>query len=417
MEEKKPEATRKSSQNSIEILSQSIKNFLGGSADLTESNLTKVKTSKVSGKKINYIHYGIREHLMAAAMNGISLHGGFIPYGGTFLIFSDYCKNAIRLSALMKQQVIYVFTHDSIGLGEDGPTHQPVEQLVGLRAIPNLLVLRPCDSIETFECWELALINNDKPSCLILSRQGLPLIRNDFKTNKCQKGAYFIKENKNSKITLFASGSELSLALKIYQLLKKKKINSNLVSMPSIELFESQSQFYKNKILGKNPRVFIEASTSMNWYKFKEKNDTIIGIDTFGESGKGNDVLKHFGFDENLILNKILKDLKMMINLRKSFLDSLEFVNNKTAILRIDLNLPIFDGKVSDFTRMDKITPTIKGILNRNGKIIIISHLGRPKGINNKELSLKQLVPFLEEKIESKITFCNEDILEKKLKE
>ena len=209
----------------------------------------------------------------------------------------------------MKQQVIYVFTHDSIGLGEDGPTHQPVEQLVGLRAIPNLLVLRPCDSIETFECWELALINNDKPSCLILSRQGLPLIRNDFKTNKCQKGAYFIKENKNSKITLFASGSELSLALKIYQLLKKKKINSNLVSMPSIELFESQSQFYKNKILGKNPRVFIEASTSMNWYKFKEKNDIIIGIDTFGESGKGNDVLRHFGFDENLILNKILKKI------------------------------------------------------------------------------------------------------------
>ena len=309
LEEKKPEATRKSSQNSIAILSQSIKNFLGGSADLTESNLTKVKTSKVSGKKINYIHYGIREHLMAAAMNGISLHGGFIPYGGTFLIFSDYCKNAIRLSALMKQQVIYVFTHDSIGLGEDGPTHQPVEQLVGLRAIPNLLVLRPCDSIETFECWELALINNDKPSCLILSRQGLPLIRNDFKTNKCQKGAYFIKENKNSKITLFASGSELSLALKIYQLLKKKKINSNLVSIPSIELFESQSQFYKNKILGKNPRVFIEASTSMNWYKFKEKNDIIIGIDTFGESGKGNDVLRHFGFDENLILNKILKKI------------------------------------------------------------------------------------------------------------
>ena len=306
LEEKKPEATRKSSQNSIEILSQSIKNFLGGSADLTESNLTKVKTSKVYGKKINYIHYGIREHLMAAAMNGISLHGGFIPYGGTFLIFSDYCKNAIRLSALMKRQVIYVFTHDSIGLGEDGPTHQPVEQLVGLRAIPNLLVLRPCDSIETFECWELALINNDKPSCLILSRQGLPLIRKDIKTNECKKGGYFIEENKNSKLTLFASGSEVSLALKVYQLLKKKKIFSNLVSMPSIELFESQNQLYKNKILGKNLRVFIEAGASMNWYKFKEKNDIIIGIDTFGESGKGNEVLKHFGFDENLILNKIL---------------------------------------------------------------------------------------------------------------
>ena len=309
LEEKKSEATRKSSQNSIEILSQSIKNFLGGSADLTESNLTKVKTSKITGEKKNYIHYGIREHLMAASMNGISLHGGFIPYGGTFLIFSDYCKNAIRLSALMKQQVIYVFTHDSIGLGEDGPTHQPVEQLVGLRAIPNLLVLRPCDSIETFECWEIALSNNNKPSCLILSRQELPLIRKTIKTNEAQKGAYFIEENKNSKLTLFASGSEVSLALKVNLLLKKKKINSNLVSIPSIELFESQNQIYKNKILGKNLRVFIEAGASMNWYKFKEKNDIIIGIDTFGESGKGNDVLKHFGFDENLILNKILEKI------------------------------------------------------------------------------------------------------------
>ena len=173
----KDEATRKSSQNSLEFFSRKINNFLGGSADLTGSNLTKTKYSNISKKKINYIHYGIREHLMAAAMNGIAVHRGFIPYGGTFLVFSDYCKNSIRLSAMMKKQVIYVLTHDSIGLGEDGPTHQPVEHLIALRSIPNLLVLRPCDAIETFESWEIAINTFSSPSAIILSRQSLPLIR------------------------------------------------------------------------------------------------------------------------------------------------------------------------------------------------------------------------------------------------
>ena len=307
LKEGKSEATRKSSQNSIEILSESVPNLLGGSADLTESNLTKVKKSQISGKKINYIHYGIREHLMAASMNGISLHKGFIPYGGTFLIFSDYCKNSIRLSALMNQQVIYVFTHDSIGLGEDGPTHQPIEQLAGLRAIPNLLVLRPCDAIETFECWEIALKNYAKPSCLVLSRQSLPLLRTSVINNKSEKGAYFLNQNKDCELTIFASGSEVNLGSDVCKLLSKKGIKSNLVSVPSIELFDTQNKSYKEKILGDKLRIFIEAGVSTNWYKYKEKNDIIFGIDCFGESGKGEDVLKYFGFDKNIILNSILR--------------------------------------------------------------------------------------------------------------
>ncbi len=309
LKDRKSEATRKSSQNSIEILSKSVPNFLGGSADLTESNLTKVQKSQVSGKKINYIHYGIREHLMAASMNGISLHGGFIPYGGTFLIFSDYCKNSIRLSALMNQQVIYVFTHDSIGLGEDGPTHQPIEQLSGLRAIPNLLVLRPCDAIETFECWEIALKSYAKPSCLVLSRQSLPLLRKSATNNKSERGAYFVNRNSDSKLTIFASGSEVNLGSDVCKLLSQKGIKSNLVSVPSIELFDSQTTNYKEKILGNKLRVFIEAGVTTNWYKYKEKNDIIIGIDCFGESGKGEDVLKYFGFDKNIILKNILKKI------------------------------------------------------------------------------------------------------------
>ena len=311
IEGKKNEATRKSSQKCIEYLSKYVNNFLGGSADLSESNLTKVKSSKTFGKKTNYIHYGVREHLMAASMNGISLHGGFIPYGGTFLIFSDYCKNSIRLSALMKQGVIYVFTHDSVGLGEDGPTHQPVEQLAGLRAIPNILVLRPCDAIETFECWEIAIMNNKRPTCLILSRQGLPLLRNDIDENKAKMGAYIIEKSKKStSVTLLASGSEVSLAKKVKNLLNNEGIGANLISFPSIELFDEQSKEYQKKILGKGPRVFIEASSSMNWYKYKEKNDIIVSIDSFGESGKGEQVFKHFGFDENLIFKKIIRNLK-----------------------------------------------------------------------------------------------------------
>ncbi len=301
------EATRKSSQKTLEFFNKKIMNLLGGSADLTGSNLTKVSTSELTGKNQNYIHYGVREHLMSGAMNGIAVHGGFIPYGGTFLVFSDYCKNAIRLSAMMKQQVIYVFTHDSIGLGEDGPTHQPIEHLAGLRAIPNINVFRPCDSIETFEAWEIALNTQTTPSILALSRQNVPLVRGNFRKNLSMKGAYFLNENKKARLTLIASGSEVSLALDVQSILEKKKIKSNLVSMPCVEIFEKQNKKYKEKILGNNPRVVIEASSSQGWYKFINSNDIIFSIDEFGESGKAEHLFNHFGFTKEKISNKIIK--------------------------------------------------------------------------------------------------------------
>jgi|TARA_B100000287_G_scaffold434666_1_gene499798 transketolase len=299
------EATRKSSQRCIELFSSKIKNFLGGSADLTSSNLTKTKFSNSK----NYIHYGVREHLMAAAMNGISVHGGFIPFGGTFLVFSDYCKNSIRLSAMMKQRVIYVFTHDSIGLGEDGPTHQPVEHLASLRSIPNLYVLRPCDPIETFEAWEFAINNFNAPTALILSRQNLPIVRNDYKENKLLKGAYFLQKLSKSNFTIIASGSEVSLALNVHNKLLKEKINSNVVSMPSMELFEGQNSQYKKEILGKNPKIVIEAGSSFGWHKYLNNDDLVLGIDRFGESGKGNQLFDFFGFNCNNIIKLIKKKL------------------------------------------------------------------------------------------------------------
>ena len=276
---------------------------------MTGSNLTKTKYSNISKKKINYIHYGIREHLMAAAMNGIAVHRGFIPYGGTFLVFSDYCKNSIRLSAMMKKQVIYVLTHDSIGLGEDGPTHQPVEHLIALRSIPNLLVLRPCDAIETFESWEIAINTFSSPSAIILSRQSLPLIRKRVKTNKVKFGGYLLKSENNSKFTIISTGSEVSLGLEVSNVLKNKyKLNSNVVSVPSIELFEKQTEKYKNKVLGNKPRIVIEAASSYSWYKYLNKNDLIISLDTFGESGKATDLFNFFGFNCKNIVSLIKKN-------------------------------------------------------------------------------------------------------------
>ncbi len=302
------EASRKSSQNSLEFFGSKVSNFLGGSADLTSSNLTKTKFSKV-GKKTNYIHYGVREHLMAAAMNGIAVHGGFIPYGGTFLVFSDYCKNAIRLSAMMKQKVIYVFTHDSIGLGEDGPTHQPIEHLASLRSIPNLTVLRPCDAIETFEAWEFA-IHNNSPTALILSRQSLPLQRNDFKKNKLLEGAYFLKKYSKFKFTIISTGSEVSLAKKVHdQFNINDKIKCNVVSLPSMEIFDKKNEKFKKKILGNKPKIFIEAASSFGWHKYANENDLIISIDKFGESGKGEDLFEHFGFSSGKIYKQIKKKI------------------------------------------------------------------------------------------------------------
>ena len=228
-------------------------------------------------------------------------------YGGTFLIFSDYCKNAIRLSAMMKRKIIYVLTHDSIGLGEDGPTHQPIEQLAGLRAIPNLNVFRPCDAIETFESWELALNSENTPSVLALSRQSLPLIRNSYNINKSSKGGYFLNKSKNSKISIIATGSEVMIASQVQKNLKENKIESNLISIPCVEIFERQSKSYKENILGKNPRILIEASTSFGWFKFLRQNDTIISINSFGESGKVNDLFNYFLFKSKKITKNIIK--------------------------------------------------------------------------------------------------------------
>ncbi len=305
----KKEATRKSSQRCIEFFSTKIKNFLGGSADLTSSNLTKTKYSNYHKRKFNYIHYGVREHLMAAAMNGISVHGGFLPYGGTFLVFSDYCKNSIRLSSMMKQQVIYVFTHDSIGLGEDGPTHQPIEHLASLRSIPNLFVIRPCDPIETFEAWEFAVNKKDSPTALNLSRKNLPIIRSDYKNNMLLKGGYFIKKIPNSSFTIISSGSEVSLAIDVHKKLLKNNISCSVVSMPSMELFDKQSSTYKSSILDKKPKVVIEAASSFGWHKYLNQNDLIFSVDRFGESGKGDQLFDFFGFNCNNICNLIKKKI------------------------------------------------------------------------------------------------------------
>ena len=276
---------------------------------MTGSNLTKTKYSIIKNKDINYIHYGIREHLMAAAMNGIAVHKGFIPYGGTFLVFSDYCKNAIRLSAMMKKQVIYVLTHDSIGLGEDGPTHQPIEHLVALRSIPNLLVFRPCDAIETFESWEMAINTFNSPSAIILSRQNLPLLRNKIDSNRVMYGGYFLKSTSEAKLTIIATGSEVSIAVEVSKILKEQfNLNSNVVSMPSIELFEKQSEKYKDKILGNKPRLVIEAASSYSWHKYLNKKDLIVSIDTFGESGKAEDLFNFFGFNSKNIVGLIKKN-------------------------------------------------------------------------------------------------------------
>ncbi len=301
------EATRKSSYKTLEFLHRKVDNFLGGSADLTGSNLTKTSSSKTIGKEQNYIHYGVREHLMAAAMNGISVYGGFIPYGGTFLVFSDYCRNSIRLSAMMKQQVIYVFTHDSIGLGEDGPTHQPIEQLSGLRSIPNLNVFRPCDAIESFEAWEIALNSRKTPTVLALSRQNLPLLRKSFHQNKTSKGGYFLKESAKAKVTLITSGSEVSIGNDVCEFLEEKNIEANLVSMPCVELFENQSRAYRKRILGDKPRVVIEASSPHGWHKFLNENDLVFGIEGFGESGKAQDLFNFFGFTKKNIGQHIIR--------------------------------------------------------------------------------------------------------------
>ena len=310
--EKPSKATRECSSITIETITKLLPEIIGGSADLSGSNNTKTKNSKVISSKDfngNYIHYGIREHGMAAAMNGLALYGGLIPYGGTFLIFSDYCKPSIRLSALMGLKVIYIFSHDSIGLGEDGPTHQPIEQLAGLRAIPNLNVFRPADINETLECWQLALKSKNTPSAIALSRQKLPYINpSHTKENKSELGAYIINTTaQNNSVTLIASGSEVELALQAQKDLKEVDIDSKVVSMPCQELFNQQSISYKNEIINKDvPVITIEASSINSWEKYSKNN---MGIETFGESAPFKEVYRHF----NLTSAKIVELAKKII--------------------------------------------------------------------------------------------------------
>ena len=309
-----PLATRKCSEKFLEIVSK-LPSLIGGSADLAGSNNTKTKNHKIikpndfSG---NYIHYGVREHAMCGIMNGISLHSGLIPYGGTFLIFSDYCKPSIRLAAMMKQKVIYVFTHDSIGLGEDGPTHQPIEQLTSLRSIPNLNVFRPADFIETFECWQKALESENTPSVIALTRQAINPIRvKDSSENKSSFGAYEILRSKDDiKLTIIASGSETSLASDICHKLATESIYSKVISMPCQELFDQQSVDYKNKILNETELVIsIEASEIHYWKKYTGKNGLNFGINDFGKSAPYKEIYNHFGLDTESIIQKIKKKL------------------------------------------------------------------------------------------------------------
>ena len=316
IKEFKSEASRKSSELVLNALTKNKNTLVGGSADLAGSNNTKTKYQKIIKPNNflgNYIHYGVREHAMCGIMNGLALHSKLIPYGGTFLIFSDYCKPSIRLSAMMKLRVIYVMTHDSIGLGEDGPTHQPIEQLSGLRAIPNLNVLRPADRTETIECWEIALRSSATPSILSLTRQNLNPIRSEYsKINKCYFGAYEILRTSNKiKLTILASGSEVNLAIDVSHKLAKYKIYSKVVSVPSHELFELQSKSYKSKILNETRyKVSIEAGSLDCWKKFIGENGLSFGINTFGKSAPYKDVYKHFGLKTGNIISKIKKYIK-----------------------------------------------------------------------------------------------------------
>ena len=315
LKEKKSLASRKSSESIISSLVKNNNTLIGGSADLAGSNNTKTNNHKIirpGNFNGNYIHYGVREHAMCGIMNGLALHSQFIPYGGTFLIFSDYCKPSIRLAAMMKQQVIYVMTHDSIGLGEDGPTHQPIEQLSGLRSIPNLNVFRPADRLETIECWEHALKSSKTPSILSLTRQNLNSIRNKYSsTNKCSLGAYeVLRTNKKIKLTILASGSEVNLAIDASHKLAKDKIYSKVISVPCMELFDSQPSNYKNKILNEAKlKISIEAGSSDCWKKYVGDFGMTFGINEFGKSAPYKDVYKYFGLISSNIVDKLKKKI------------------------------------------------------------------------------------------------------------
>ena len=309
-------ATRKSSEKILTILTETNSNIIGGSADLSGSNNTKTNNHKIikpGDFKGNYIHYGVREHAMCGIMNGLALHSSLIPYGGTFLIFSDYSKPSMRLAAFMKQRVVYVMSHDSIGLGEDGPTHQPVEQLSHLRSIPNLNVFRPADTTETLECWQIALNSLNSPSVLALTRQKINPIRKEFiKENKCSFGAYELsRTNQEVGITIFASGSEVNLALEVSHKLATENIYSKVISVPCQELFEKQLTNYKEKILNETKfKISIEAGSTDCWKKYVGEKGLTFGINDFGKSAPYKEVYKHFGLTSKIIAQKTKEMIK-----------------------------------------------------------------------------------------------------------
>ncbi|MDD4615658.1 MAG: transketolase [Alphaproteobacteria bacterium] len=307
-EEKPKHATRKCSGIVLQGIMPTLPGLIGGSADLSESNNTHVKgTSDIapcdySGR---YVHWGVREHGMCAAMGGLALHGGMIPYGGTFFVFTDYCRPAIRLAALMRQRVIYIMTHVSIGLGEDGPTHQPVEHLAAMRAIPNLLVMRPCDGIETTECWEIALRSKTRPSVIVLSRQGVPTIRQNTAENISVKGGYVLAgEGEKRDITIISTGSEIYRAMDARKQLAEKGIKAAVVSMPCLELFDEQSEAYRENVLGSVPRIVIEAGIRQGWDRYLGCNGAFIGMTGFGASAPAEKLFEHFGITAAKVVEK-----------------------------------------------------------------------------------------------------------------
>jgi transketolase len=303
-------ATRKASEEALKVLTEAVPEMIGGSADLTGSNNTKTPSTPAvtpgdwSGR---YLHYGVREHAMMAAMNGMALHGGVIPYGGTFLVFTDYCRPAIRLAALMRQRVILVGTHDSIGLGEDGPTHQPIEHLAALRAIPDLLVFRPADALETAECWEAALASRDRPSVLALTRQNLPALRPDAgEINRCARGAYVLAEADGPRAAvILATGSEVAIAMEARARLAAEGVPVAVVSMPCWELFEEQGPEYRASVLGTAPRVAVEAASPFGWTRYVQSEDRVVGLTGFGASGPYQELYRHFGITPEAVVEKV----------------------------------------------------------------------------------------------------------------
>ncbi|MBP3126032.1 transketolase [Thalassospira sp. ER-Se-21-Dark] len=313
-EDKPKVATRKASENVLEVLTKAIPEMIGGSADLTGSNNTKTSVQAPitadGGYEGGYIYYGIREHGMAAAMNGLALHGGVLPYGGTFLVFTDYCRPAIRLSALMNQRVVYVMTHDSIGLGEDGPTHQPVEHVASLRAMPNVTVIRPADAVETAEAWAMSITNETGPTVLALTRQNLPVLRTEYREdNLVARGGYVISDcDGDRQVTLIATGSEVEIAMDAQAKLKADGINAAVVSLPSWELFDAQSPEYRKDVLGSAPRVAIEALSVFGWEKYVGDNGKVIGMHGFGASAPAPVLYEHFGITADALV-KAAKEL------------------------------------------------------------------------------------------------------------